>query len=55
MRSGRRYARALAESWHRMPAGTLSAPHEMIPMPWPPVNSFMLEPYINPHRCAAET
>ena len=45
-----RYARALAEGWARIPADTLSRPHDIIPMPLPAARSLLLEPFIDPDR-----
>ncbi len=46
------YARSLAEGWARIPEGTLSMQSGVIPLPQPPAARLILEPYINPDRCA---
>ena len=38
------------EGWARIPADTLSRPHDTIPMPLPAARSLLLEPFIDPDR-----
>lgn len=45
------YGMAIAESWVRMPLGTLELQVAPIEMPFPVTETLLLEPWINPFRC----